>query len=1161
MSKPIPPINLMFDHKHDKRQQKGRVTRSTAGLLPFFLLLFVSFFISFTTKAQLTASFTADDTSGCAPVIVHFTNTSTNATSYFWDLGNGNTSTLKDAAGTYAAAGTYTVTLTAFAGSASKTYTMTVNAYAHPVVIFSSATRSVCPGIPVSFTNSSVANCWGTLSYKWSFGEGGSSTSATPAYAYTSPGSYTVTLLASNNGGCVSSTSMSNYIFVNTPAAISFGVSSGFICKAPGSVSFTNLTTGAAPINYTWRFGDGGTSGLKTPSHSYTTPNKTYDVTLIAQDGNGCVDSLQKPGFVSTGKLTANFSAPHDSCQFVPLTFYNTSTTHTTSKWTFGDGTKATGDTVKHNYLATGTYNVKLVITDGTCADSITKTVTIGRPTGSSFVVTPVGACSGIRSRTFTASMPAGTTASWISNIHGSMGTGNPLTFNYPVGGVIDGITLIVTDKFGCKDSLIDIKDTVASLVALISGKPFEGCVPLTANFTPEVFGKAYTPFGYYPPDQIVTFPYPYAVASYLWDFGDGSPKSMLATPVHTYTAEGAYDVYCEVTTVNGCKILALTPARAGATVPVASFTMDRNRTCSGQPTTFTSTSTGTITDYAWAFDTLGDSHAKDTVFKFTVPGIHEVRLEVSNNGCVSSRYKLLDTIDSPGARIVYKYTCIPVNGVAFSDTLNGDNTHLWQFGDGATSTANSPVHLFPALQTYSVTLTTYNAATGCRDTNTIDVSLERITARLTPDHSTICKDRADTITAVITHVLVNKVLSGKKSLALEKYTTRTQWYFNNVAIDTGSPKSRPEDIKSPIGDTARIFINRFGRDTAMLITTSNWGCLDTTKVEIIAAKPKANFSNTPAGGCAPLPVTFKDLSTDAPGTSLTNFTWAFGSDDPVTVTTSSIVHPYSASGTYTVTEYVTDNIGCSDTITKTNVALTINNPKAAFSVNAKTCVGLTSKFDNLSTAGTFLWKFGDGATSTASVSPVFHTYSVAGVYDVTLIITNAGCRDTMFVPGAVTVNVVPKASFTLSDSFAVCPPLSVDFNNTTTGATSYVWTFGDGSFSAATSPSDIYTAIGKYRIKLQAVNQYGCVDTAVANASIFGYAGAFTYSPLKVCTSSPVHFKALVSGVIKVKWDFSDGIIDSSLVADTISHSYLTAKSYVPKLILTDGAGCTSIS
>src|SRR3569832_105407 len=79
------------------------------------LAIWILLLSSLTIHAQV-ASFSASPSSGCAPLVVQFNNTSTGATSYYWDLGNLGTSTQTSPQTTYTSPGTYTVTLIAYNG-------------------------------------------------------------------------------------------------------------------------------------------------------------------------------------------------------------------------------------------------------------------------------------------------------------------------------------------------------------------------------------------------------------------------------------------------------------------------------------------------------------------------------------------------------------------------------------------------------------------------------------------------------------------------------------------------------------------------------------------------------------------------------------------------------------------------------------------------------------------------------------------------------------------------------------------------------------------------------------------------------------------------------------------------------------------------------------
>ncbi len=355
--------------------------------------------------------------------------------------------------------------------------------------------------------------------------------------------------------------------------------------------------------------------------------------------------------------------------------------------------------------------------------------------------------------------------------------------------------------------------------------------------------------------------------------------------------------------------------------------------------------------------------------------------------------------------------------------------------------------------------------------------------------------------------------------------------------------------------------MNLRGDNIVTLIITDNHKCLDTVSTTVIVAKPIDSFRVAPLTACRSTPIDFTDVTKDVKGASLVSYSWSFG--DGTTATTSSpiVSHSYTAAGTYTVKEIVTDNFGCMDT-SKIPTRPVINKPTAIFnSDNPVTCSRSEVNFHNGSTgAVSNLWFFGDGDTSILGQPK--HTYTTPGNYDVKLVVTDfAGCRDTLIIKEAVIVHPIPTASFHMDDSFAVCPPMNVNFINTTTDAIVYSWSLGDGNVSGEVYPSNIYVTSGAFDVSLRATNRFGCSDAATGTVRIFGYKGAFSYSPTTLCTSAPVHFSADASHIINVVWDFGDGITSMPSLLDTISHIYTTPKAYIPKLILTGVSGCFSSS
>ncbi len=142
---------------------------------------------------------------------VTFTNTSTGATSYGWDFGDGNSSTEENPVHTYADAGTYPVILTAEAGAITSTHQESVTVSA-PVEVTAAYTY-VAEDLTLTFTNTST----GATSYGWDFGDGNSSTEENPVHTYADAGTYPVVLTA--EAGAITSTHQES-ITVSAPVGM-----------------------------------------------------------------------------------------------------------------------------------------------------------------------------------------------------------------------------------------------------------------------------------------------------------------------------------------------------------------------------------------------------------------------------------------------------------------------------------------------------------------------------------------------------------------------------------------------------------------------------------------------------------------------------------------------------------------------------------------------------------------------------------------------------------------------------------------------------------------------------------------------------------------------------------------------------------------------------
>jgi len=170
-----------------------------------------------TVNSLPSAAFVGSPTSGQAPLTVTFTSQSTNATAFSWDFGDGGTSTAQNPSHSYAAAGTYTVALTASGACGSDTetkvgyITVTEPPQLPPAAEFTGSPTSGTAPLTVQFTDLS-ANA--PIVWSWDFGDGGASTAQNPSHTYTAAGTYTVSLTATNAYGSDTETKL-GYISVS----------------------------------------------------------------------------------------------------------------------------------------------------------------------------------------------------------------------------------------------------------------------------------------------------------------------------------------------------------------------------------------------------------------------------------------------------------------------------------------------------------------------------------------------------------------------------------------------------------------------------------------------------------------------------------------------------------------------------------------------------------------------------------------------------------------------------------------------------------------------------------------------------------------------------------------------------------------------------------
>ena len=266
------------------------------------------------------------------------------------------------------------------------------------------------------------------------------------------------------------------------------------------------------------------------------------------------------------------------------------------------------------------------------------------------------------------------------------------------------------------------------------------------------------------------------------------------------------------------------------------------------------------------------------------------------------------------------------------------------------------------------------------------------------------------------------------------------------------------------------------------LIVTSAFGCSDTLVRPnyITVLGPATSFTISNASGCVGVPLAFHDQSLDA-----VEWEWNFG--EGTSSTDQNPVFMYDEPGSYVITLFSRDTVGCSAFFSSTIPFEVFDRPSAQFTLQSDSgCTPFSPIINNLTPdAISYSWNFGDGSVLLTDSIPQ-HTYTNAGEYFVELIVQNTlGCYDTLRVDSVRSL-LVPIASLSITQGTG-CLPLFVEFENTSTSLLnpSYELVFSDTV--TVLNPDSTYSfgSPGFYDVDLYIQNSNGCTDSIAYPSSI----------------------------------------------------------------------------
>lgn len=526
---------------------------------------------------------------------------------------------------------------------------------------------------------------------------------------------------STNGGGGGSfggSTDDSDTEVANPVANFNSNTTSGY---APLSVQFTDFSVNTS--KWDWDFGDGGTSAEQNPAYTYFTAG-TYNVILKITNSSvedskfAEITVLEKPAVVFPP--VANFSSSVTR-GFVPLSvqFTDLSSNATQWNWNFGDGATSIEQSPVHTYSAAGNYTVTLTVSNSAGSHTLTKAEYIIVGIASSVKLTSL-TLDGENSTGFTIN-PGGLTTNTLDSL-GQIGIKdesgafiNQPYFGGSLGEVsvplwigTNNFTLVADGVYSGNENygavlFFDGAITPPQIAVYNSnGKTGKFSVQTAGtNITGSANGgllldKASGKSVYISPDRTKV-----EVVSFVVDSKSGTTDEVSGG---NSGANGIPDTTAKLS-------LKVTPS---VIIPVAAFSASPTSGNAPLKVTFTDTSTGSPTSWNWNFGDGASSTEKNAVHTYSSAGSYTVTLTASNGNSTNSISAILTVSEQPvlpvadfNSNVTSGYVSLPVQ---FNDLSKNTTQWNWDFGDGAISTEQNPVHVYIAAGKYTVTLTVSNA-------------------------------------------------------------------------------------------------------------------------------------------------------------------------------------------------------------------------------------------------------------------------------------------------------------------------------------------------------------------------------------------------------------------------------------------------------------------
>ncbi|WP_372751940.1 PKD domain-containing protein [Labilibaculum sp.] len=698
-------------------------------------------------KASFTK--TAD---GCGPLTVEFTNTSTGKfLSYYWDFGNGITSTEENVDPIVFAPGTlsdttYTVNLTIENKAGKSTYSDIVTVKPLPVPEFEILPTSYgCSPVVRSIYNQTTGL---PNSYSFDFGDGTTYEYETPdierPFEHTFVSNdiktiFTITLTATNECGD-QSTRHDITVFPNTAVAVmKADETSG--C-APLTVAFENLSTGAGDyLESDWIFEDDivdirDTTG-ETVYHTFEEAG-VFEVELTVHDTCATDYTTTQITVISAPEIDFNISYTK-LCESESVSFSvsdEIQSEFTNFTWDLGDGTSYTGTQIDHEYASAETYTIQLSATsiENGCEKTASKEISIDKSPLAKFELSTNEGCEPLVV-SFTNESTDANYYQWDFDDGAQSSTENP---EHTFASDDYEISLIVESEAGCSDSIsAEISVHPLPEPAFELGNNIECSTPATIEVSNITENKE--------------------LNSYTWNFGNGTISDQTDPDNEIFTDYGDYTISLKAENKFLCSDSCSQEISIYET-PTPAYEILSTTSCEGDVIEFEDISENSITSY-WEFSDGFSTEGSTASHMFSDYGQYDLFLKsVGEGNCADSIYienaiqvypipyadfswENINTV--PEGIEIEEGSTAPNNGtIQFTDLSSEIDedwiteqwyTYKWDFDDFSTSSEKSPIHQYTNNGDFYVTLYT-ESAYSCKDSIEKKVEVDLMSGLFVPN-------------------------------------------------------------------------------------------------------------------------------------------------------------------------------------------------------------------------------------------------------------------------------------------------------------------------------------------------------------------------------------------------------------------------------------------